>query len=148
MVGTMLRRIRRNRLRALLAILLAALGSLMAAPASQAGHGHNNPPCWGNGLGDGYNSNYYVQPIISYQGDASCGYHALAPNMSISLWWHPGPAGIGGFDRLWVGQCGYAYYCSQGFNLGYAECKYRAGIQAISALDHHWHDHHYTCAFL
>jgi hypothetical protein len=134
---------------ALVSIMAVALCCVMFPAAAGAGHGHNNPPCWGNGLGDGTNSNYYVRPLIEFQGVSSCGYVPLFPQLHISLWWHPGPAGSGGFERIYLGHCPAGVgYCSQGLNLGFLECKTKAGVDAAPQFAHHFHDHHYTCSYI
>ncbi len=128
----------------LVAALLVVAGALGAAP-SFAGHEHSNAPCWSNGYGDGADNDGYAHPYIHYAGDASCGYNALAPNMSISFWFDYDAGSGVNWGRVYLRQCGYVYNCDRDLYPSYNECRYRAGLEAISPIPHHWHYHHYQC---
>jgi len=139
-------------------MLWMALGcaiALLLAQDAVANHGHDNPPCWANGYGDGANNNHVLHPLIEYQGDLSCGYDSLAGNARIAMHYHPGAAGTGGWDRTYYEHCGGVYVCEAYIDYSAAkgqsapnECKFAAAVTNESAFSDHWHYHHYTCAFI
>lgn len=142
-----MRRKRASRGRATLGVTAALVLVLTTAPASLAGHKHDYAPCWGNGYGDGDNNNGYMHPYIHYQGDASCGYHALASNLRIAQHVHSGPRGGGTWSRVYYNHCGFGYDCHADLGTAVNECEFASALVAETAFADHWHYHHYTCAF-
>ena len=131
-----------TRVGVLFAVLVLAL---LVVPSAYAGHEHPGAPCWSNGYGDGDDHNHIAHPYIHYAGDASCGYHQLAPNLRISLHYMYGALGSGQWTRVWYNHCGYGYNCHDTLGLGDHDCKYAADIYALGPLADHWHLHHSSC---
>lgn len=122
-------------------LLLVTLGVCLVVPLSaHAGHQHSYAPCWGNGMGDGADNDGWFHPYIHYNG---ChGPNPLYPRMATSAWF---VKSTGVAERRAYLPCGYAIHCHFDFYPQYAECWYKAGVKAGTALAHHYHHHHYFC---